>query len=42
MALDTLTTYDLDLKAQPQLAESSEQSTNGKQLTVHLKKSVRA
>ena len=40
MAYDTLTTYDLDLKPQPQLAESWEQSSDGKQLTLHLRKGV--
>jgi peptide/nickel transport system substrate-binding protein len=40
MAYDTLTTYDLDLKPQPQLAESWEQSGDGKQLTLHLRKGV--
>ena len=39
-AFDTLTTYDLDLKPQPQLAESWEQSSDGKQLTLHLRKGV--
>ena len=40
MAYDTLTTYDLDLKPQPQLAESWEQSSDGKQLTLHVRKGV--
>ena len=40
MAYDTLTTYDLDLKPQPQLAESWQQSSDGKQLTVNLRKGV--
>ena len=40
MAYDTLTTYDLDLKPQPQLAESWEQSSDDKQLTLHLRKGV--
>ena len=34
MAYDTLTTYDLDLKPQPQLAESWQQSSDGKQFTI--------
>lgn len=40
MAYDTLTTYDLDLKPQPQLAESWEQTPDGKQFTLHLRKGV--
>jgi peptide/nickel transport system substrate-binding protein len=40
MAYDTLTTYDLDLKPQPQLAESWEQTPDGKQFTIHLRKGV--
>ena len=40
MAYDTLTTYDLDLKPQPQLAESWEQTPDGKQFTVNLRKGV--
>ena len=40
MAYDTLTTYDLDLKPQPQLAESWEQCSDGKQLTINLRKGV--
>ena len=40
IAYDTLTTYDLDLKPQPQLAESWQQSSDGKQLTVNLRKGV--
>ena len=40
IAYDTLTTYDLDLKPQPQLAESWQQSGDGKQLTVNLRKGV--
>ena len=40
MAYDTLTTYDLDLKPLPQLAESWQQSGDGKQLTVNLRKGV--
>ena len=34
MAYDTLTTYDLDLKPLPQLAESWQQSSDGKQFTI--------
>src|SRR5437870_13451762 len=37
MAYDTLTTYDLDLKPQPQLAESWEQTPDNTQLTVNLR-----
>jgi peptide/nickel transport system substrate-binding protein len=40
MAYDTLTTYDLDLKPQPQLAESWQQSSDGKQFTINLRKGV--
>ena len=40
MAYDTLTTYDLDLKPQPQLAESWEQTADNRQLTVNLRKGV--
>src|SRR5215207_6731507 len=40
MAYDTLTTYDLELKPQPQLAESWQQSADGKQFTINLRKGV--
>jgi peptide/nickel transport system substrate-binding protein len=40
MAYDTLTTYDLELKPQPQLAESWEQTSDDRQLTIHLRKGV--
>jgi peptide/nickel transport system substrate-binding protein len=40
MAYDTLTTYDLELKPQPQLAESWDQTKDGKQLTVKVRKGV--
>jgi peptide/nickel transport system substrate-binding protein len=37
---DTLTRYDDDLKVQPMLAESWEQSPDARQLTLHLRKGV--
>ena len=40
MAYDTLTTYDLDLKPQPQLAETWQQTADSKQFTINLRKGV--
>jgi peptide/nickel transport system substrate-binding protein len=40
MAYDTLTTYDLDLKPQPKLAESWDQTSDGQQLTLKVRKGV--